>query len=57
MGHFKEKAFKNQEFSLKKFNFYLLSRLTDRPYSVMREKKTDEFYIFDVESISPYKTN
>ena len=39
------------------YDFYLLSHLTDRPYSVMREKKTDEFYIFDVESISPYKTN
>ena len=37
------------------YDFDLGYHFTGRPLSVMRERKTDSFHIFSVESVYPYR--
>lgn len=37
------------------YDFYLPKHFTGHPMSVMKEKRTDDFYIFDIDSIFPYQ--
>ena len=37
------------------YDFYLSGHFTGHLLGTMKEKKTDEFYIFNVDTIYPYK--